>query len=78
MNAEIAMNASQPALALRPRAAARALGVSERTLFEWTRKGEVPHVRHGRTVLYPVKALEAWLAASANSKREDLTEEQRD
>lgn len=58
-----------PALALRPREAAKSLGISERTLWAWTRRGEVPHVRRGNTVLYPVAALIRWLddQARANS-----------
>ena len=51
-----------PALALRPREAARAIGISERLLWSRTRAGEIPHVRVGRCVLYPVAALEQWLA----------------
>ncbi len=56
---------TQPPLARRPRDAARLLGVSPRTLWNWTRAGIVPCVRVGtgkrRTVLYPVAVLEAWL-----------------
>jgi predicted site-specific integrase-resolvase len=56
---------TQPPLALRPRDAARMLGVSPRTLWGWTRAGIVPCVRVGtgkrRTVLYPVADLRAWL-----------------
>lgn len=48
-------------LALRPREAAMALGVSERSLWEWTHRGDVPYVRIGRTILYPVDALRDWL-----------------
>jgi len=51
-----------PSLALRPREAARALGVSERTLWSWTQAGTIPHLKRGRAVLYPVAALEQWLA----------------
>jgi len=58
-------------LALRPRDAAKALGVSQRTLWEWTQRGDVPHVRRGRTLLYPVKAVEAWLACAAKRKPEN-------
>jgi len=50
-----------PCLALRAREAARALGVSERTLWAWTQRHEVPHVRRGKTILYPVDALRRWL-----------------
>jgi len=52
---------AKPALALRPREAAKALGVSERTLWGWTHAGTVPYVRVGRTILYPVDALRDWL-----------------
>jgi len=52
-------------LALRPVAAARALGVSCRTLWTWTQAGVVPHVRVGRVILFPCDALKAWLAAKA-------------
>ena len=47
-------------LALRPREAAKALGVSERSLWEWTHRGDVPHFRIGRTILYPVDSLREW------------------
>ena len=47
-------------LALRPREAAAALGVSERTLRSL--QSELPSVRIGRTLLYPVRELEAWLS----------------
>ncbi|HZT81519.1 MAG TPA: helix-turn-helix domain-containing protein [Gemmataceae bacterium] len=56
-------------LALRPRKAARALGISTRTLWSWTRGGLVPCVRAGRgrrqVVLYPVVQLLTWLARQA-------------
>lgn len=50
-----------PWLAMRPREAAKALGVSPRTLWEWTKRGDVPHIRRGKTVLYSVDALRRWL-----------------
>lgn len=53
-------------LALRPRDAARALGISERCLWSLTQRGEVPHVKiGGRLVLYPRAALVDWLERSA-------------
>jgi predicted site-specific integrase-resolvase len=56
---------TQPRLAIRPRDAARMLGVSPRTLWGWTEAGIIPCVRIGtgkrRTVLYPVANLQAWL-----------------
>lgn len=52
-------------LALRPRDAAKALGISPRLLWGLTRDGEIPCVRLGsgkrKAVLYPVAALEDWL-----------------
>ncbi len=52
-------------LALRARDAARLLAVSERTLWSLTAADQIPHVRIGRLVVYPVRALEAWLTARA-------------
>lgn len=54
-----------PVLALRAREAAAALGISSRSLWSLTACGEVPHVRLGRAVVYPVAQLEAWLAERA-------------
>jgi len=52
-------------LALRPRQAARLLGVCERTLANWTRQGSVPYIKLGRAVLYPVDLLQDWLRQKA-------------
>ena len=52
-------------LVLRPRGAARALGISERLLWQLTHDGVIPHVKVGagkrKCVLYPVAALNDWL-----------------
>jgi len=48
-------------LSLRPVDAAKALGISERLLWSWTREQWVPHVRIGNVVLYPVEELNRWL-----------------
>lgn len=48
-------------VSLRPREAAKALGVSARTLWTWTKRFGIPHVRVGNVVLYPVDALQEWL-----------------
>jgi hypothetical protein len=50
-----------PAIALRPRDAARELSISERLLWEWTRSEGLPHIRIGAVVLYPVDGLRQWL-----------------
>ncbi|MBX3405060.1 MAG: helix-turn-helix domain-containing protein [Phycisphaeraceae bacterium] len=52
-------------LSLRPKDAARALGIGERALWQLTRDGHIPHVKLGRCVLYPTDALRAWLAAKS-------------
>jgi len=56
-------------LALRPREAAKALGISARLLWQLTKDGQVPCVRVGsgkrQTVLYPLADLQAWLSAKA-------------
>jgi hypothetical protein len=52
-------------LALRPKDAAKALGIGERLLWEKTDGGDIPHLRIGAAVLYPVAVLERWLAAQA-------------
>lgn len=56
---------TNPPLALRPREAAKALGISERLLWQLTKDGQIPCVRIGsgarKAVLYPVDALQTWL-----------------
>jgi excisionase family DNA binding protein len=56
-------------LALRPREAAKALGISPRLLWQLTKDGHVPCVRVGsgtrKAVLYPVAELRAWLTRQA-------------
>ena len=61
-------------LALRPKAAAKALGISERFLWSLTDCGEIPHVRLGSVILYPVDVLREWLAKhAANNAKGDTT-----
>jgi excisionase family DNA binding protein len=57
--------ATLPRLALRPREAARALGISPRKLWQLTNCGEIPCTRIGRCVVYPVDVLREWLAEQA-------------
>ena len=54
-------------LSYRPREAAIALGICERTLWALTKSGEIPHVRTGKVVLYPVAMLRSWLEQKAVS-----------
>lgn len=56
-----------PRLALRPREAATALGVSPRKLWELTadRTSGIPVIRWGKCVVYPVRELADWLTQQA-------------
>jgi excisionase family DNA binding protein len=64
-------------LALRPREAAKTLGISPRLLWQLTKDGEIPCVRVGsgkrQTVLYPVRNLQAWLSQKANGTKGDAS-----
>jgi excisionase family DNA binding protein len=53
-------------LALRPKEAAIALGVSERTLRQML--PELPHVRLGSRVVIPVALLEEWLRTHSEAE----------
>lgn len=71
-------NSGSPgSLSLRPRAAAKALGIGERLLWDLTApRGPIPCVRLGTCVLYPVLGLQEWLAAESakslqNGPKED-------
>ncbi len=57
-----------PALALRPREAAKVLSISERTLWTLTNRREIPHLRLGRAILYPVDGLRSWLAGQSGQE----------
>lgn len=60
-------------LALRPRQAAWALGISPRLLWQLTHDGVIPCVRIGvgkrRVVLYSVTALENWLRQQSEATK---------
>jgi len=51
----------QPML-LRPAEAARYLAISPRKLWELTNMCEVPFIRIGRSLRYPVEDLRTWVA----------------
>jgi len=53
-------------IALRPREAAAALGVSERTFRQLL--PQLPHVREGGVVLVPVDGLRAWIVERARAQ----------
>ncbi len=54
-------------LALRPKEAAEALGISERTLRQLL--PELPTVRRGNVVLVPVAGLREWLREESEAER---------
>ncbi|MDR3110569.1 MAG: helix-turn-helix domain-containing protein [Planctomycetaceae bacterium] len=49
-------------LAYSMREVSNLLGLSVRTVFSLTKKNELPHVRVGKRVLYPVDRLKAFLS----------------
>jgi hypothetical protein len=64
-------NPATKPLALRPRDAAKALGISPRTLWGLSApRGPIPCLRVGQrkrqTVLYPVAGLQSWLNQQAD------------
>jgi excisionase family DNA binding protein len=62
-------------LSLRPKEAAQVLSISERLLWEWTRREEVPHVHIGNVVLYPIDGLKRWLTERSKAlRRIDVSE----
>lgn len=57
-----------PRLALTREELAESIGVSARTVWQMTQRGELPHVRLGAAngrVVYPVALVQAWLAERA-------------
>ena len=74
MNANTDASGTTPSrLALRPKEAARAIGIGERKLWEITadQTSGIPHARLGKAVVYPVAELERWLAEQAQRKGGD-------
>lgn len=56
-------------LALRAPEAAKAIGISERSLWSLTHDGDIPHFRVGTSLLYPVDALRRWLDEQVQCNR---------
>ena len=56
-----------PRLLLDAHETARALSVSQRTLWGLTNRGEIPCVRIGRRVLYDPRALQSWIERQADT-----------
>ena len=65
----------QGRLALRPSDAARALGISQRTLWNLTNRGEgPPSVRLGSLTVYPLIDMICWLSRRAAEGVHDATD----
>lgn len=60
-------------LLMTPRDAAKALAISERTLWTLTREGRIPSLKLGRLVRYNVEALHAWLRSEAKPSESKAT-----
>ena len=56
-----AFGSNSPSLLLTAKQAAETLSISTRKLWSLTAAGEIPHVRIGRSVRYPVDALKNWI-----------------
>jgi excisionase family DNA binding protein len=52
---------------LRPREAAAALAISEKTLWTLTHTGAIPHVRLNRSVRYSAEGLRQWATKSESA-----------
>ena len=63
------LSRSTTKLALKPREAAAALGICERTLWQWQRDYSIPIVRIGTSIRYPVRELQEWLAKRASAEK---------
>ena len=55
-------NSNAPPILVSEREAGRLLGVTPRTVFAFRQRGEIPHVKIGSRVLYPLAALERFVA----------------
>ena len=53
-------------LLLSPREAAKALSICEKTLWTMTKNGDIPVIRMGRAVRYPVDKLKEWISKESN------------
>jgi hypothetical protein len=51
----------QPILLMTPDKTRRALAISPRKLWSLTASGEIPHIRIGRCLRYPVDDLQRWI-----------------
>lgn len=52
-----------PVLAVRAAEACRILNVGRRTLWSLTVSKQIPHLKIGRCVLYPIREIQDWLSS---------------
>ncbi len=50
---------------------AEVLSLSERTIWEMSKKHEIPHVHYGRRVLFPADALREWAVKQTEGGNND-------
>jgi excisionase family DNA binding protein len=58
-------------LLLRRPEAAEALGISERKLDSLAASGEIPYIRIGRCVCYPLAELDRWIESQLRERNDD-------
>jgi len=46
------------------------LSVKRATVYEWTRRGLIPHIRLANKIRYPVAAINAWLERQTKLEKE--------
>jgi hypothetical protein len=62
LDSKLQPNEGTAPMALRPKDAAKALGIGQRKLWDLSHpRGPIPCVRVGGCCLYPVEGLRAWL-----------------
>lgn len=45
-------------------------GLSRNSLYEGCKRGEIPHLRVGRRIIFPRAAIDAWLAGAGCTEAE--------
>ncbi len=63
---ELKRDKLQTPLLVSTKHAAQMLSISERSLWTWTHRGDIPHVRVGRTIRYSVDTLNRWIQTRQN------------
>ncbi|HOW74052.1 MAG TPA: helix-turn-helix domain-containing protein [Phycisphaerae bacterium] len=68
-NTEITPSLTVEPLAVGVKGACELLGIGRRLLWILTNTNEIPHVRLGRRIIYPVADLRTWLSDRARGGR---------